>query len=170
MLRTFLLFFCSSSIAFALQAQSIRVEYVEESKREFPPRTGQEAINFMRFTQTILTTNAAASWYEALGEKSFTESLDTKNISPELLQKLPLKDIAQTNVRSSKSWTKNKTNEYKSFTANQSASYMQVGDQKFHVEDSLHAYDWTVTADTATIAGMLCKKATAFTKKKNMPV
>jgi GLPGLI family protein len=160
----FFIFYFLLGVIPLLRAQSVRVEYLEESKREFKPGTSQAAMDFMRFTQTVLTTDAELSWYEALGEKSFIETLDVKTIKPELLQQLSLKDMEQANVRSSKIWTKNRANEYKSLIANQTTSYMYIGHQKFHIESPIYTYDWKITADTATIAGMRCRKAQTTSK------
>jgi GLPGLI family protein len=52
--------------------------------------------------------------------------------------------------------------DYKSFTSNVSLSYTKMYGEKLHTEQPLQVYDWTITNETAVIAGMLCKKATAI--------
>lgn len=144
-----------------LFAQSVRVEYVEESKRKFPPGTSQAAIEFMRFTKAVLTTTSEQSWYETERDSIMVENVDVSSIDPEILKKIPLKDDIQQNINTRRRWFRVMSGQYKDFITRVNASYTTMYGEKLHVERPLPVYDWTITNETAVIAGMLCKKATA---------
>jgi GLPGLI family protein len=153
-----LLLFLSAASLFA---QSVRVEYIEESKRKFPPGTTQAAMDFMRFTKAVLLATPEQSWYETARDSTIEEQMDTRSLSPEVLKQLPLGSDIPQEIVAKRKWSKNAAADYKSFTSNVSLSYTKMYGEKLHTEQPLQVYDWTITNETAVIAGMLCKKATA---------
>jgi GLPGLI family protein len=145
----------------SLFAQSVRVEYLEESKRELPPGSSQAAIDFMRFTKAVLIATPERSWYETERDSIMVEKVEVSSIDPEILKKIPLKGDMQQNITSRRRWFRVMSAQYKEFITRVNASYTTLYGEKLHVERPLQVYDWIINNETTVVAGMMCKKATA---------
>lgn len=156
-------FLCCLIVQFCI-AQAVEVTYTQQVKN-IPQKARTDmsdaALKFLFTTRAVLLATKDDSWYQETGEMIFTEQKSAT--SKDLPANLPLKQEEITSIRSEKVYRKSLNDTYKSFKEQSLVLIYRSVAHVFRVEEVLPAYNWTITNEVATIAGLICKKATTMT-------
>jgi GLPGLI family protein len=154
-------FLCCLIVQFCI-AQAVEVTYTQQVKN-IPQKARADmsdaALKFLFTTHAVLQATNDVSWYQELGEMVFTE----KKTNKDLPANLPLKQEEITSIQAEKVYRKSLNDTYKSFKEQSLVLIYRSVAHVFRIEEVLPAYNWTITNEVATIAGLVCKKATTMT-------